>query len=95
MSKPGYYSLHQVAEITGLSPKTLYWYRATDGGGPPSFKIGRTILYPILEFEQWFDARVAFTLRGSVSPGRPPKLPPRASLVSSIHRSFSPTSELP
>jgi predicted DNA-binding transcriptional regulator AlpA len=91
-SKSGHLTIHEVSDITGLSTGTLYWHRYNDSG-PPSYKIGKFLVYPEQELMQWLDARVASTLRGTVFPGRPATLPPRASLVSSIHRSFSPLSE--
>jgi predicted DNA-binding transcriptional regulator AlpA len=93
MPTPGHLTIPEVCEITGLTPATLYWYRHTDSG-PPCYKIGgKQLLYPIPEFERWFNGRIATTLRGTVFPGRPPKLPPSVSPVSSIHRGTAPLSE--
>jgi predicted DNA-binding transcriptional regulator AlpA len=76
----GHFTLPEVSHKTDLSHGTLYWYRHMDVG-PPCYKIGKSILYPIAEFEQWWDARAAATLRGSIGPGRPLK-PAPASPVS-------------
>ena len=80
----GHLTIPEVAEITGLSPSTLYAYRCRNSG-PPCYKIGVHVLYPRQQFEQWFNNRIAATLRGSVFPGRPLKRPPLTSPVSSIH----------
>ncbi|MFT8180071.1 helix-turn-helix transcriptional regulator [Mycobacteroides chelonae] len=53
------------AEITGLPPATLRYYRHM-GRGPASFKIGRRVVYRRSELERWLAEQEAATTRGGV-----------------------------
>jgi predicted DNA-binding transcriptional regulator AlpA len=65
MPKMGYLTIPEVSELTGLTPNTLYWYRHTNSG-PPCYRLGKRILYPVVEFEQWLAARRSATIRGQL-----------------------------
>lgn len=43
--------------VTGLSRATLASLRCR-GGGPPFFKLGRRVVYPLDELRRWRDARL-------------------------------------
>lgn len=47
---------HEAAKYLGVSYNTLKKYRIT-GGGPPFFKIGRSIRYAIEDLEKYLNIR--------------------------------------
>ena len=50
----------EVAEMTRTSPNTLRFWRASGGGlGPPSFKIGRRVMYLESDCLAWIEAQYA------------------------------------
>lgn len=51
-------TLPEVAEILRTSPDTLRWWRHI-GGGPPSGKIGRRVVYREVDVIRWRDAQLA------------------------------------
>ncbi len=44
-----------VAEITRLSAGTLRYWRALEEGGPPSFRLGRRVMYRRADVEKRLD----------------------------------------
>jgi DNA-binding transcriptional MerR regulator len=44
-----------VAEMTRLSAGTLRYWRALGEGGPPSFKLGRRVMYRRADVEKWLE----------------------------------------
>ena len=44
--------MHEVAEITRLSIDGLRWLRQ-HGGGPPSFRLGKRVVYSESELREW------------------------------------------
>ncbi len=44
-----------VSERTGIPVNTLRFYRAQGTGGPPSFKLGRRVVYDESDVEAWID----------------------------------------
>lgn len=60
-------NVREVAEITGISRSTLNKYRRegrTDG--PPSFKIGGRVVYPLAQLSAWTEQRLAGTMGGGL-----------------------------
>lgn len=55
----------QVAELTGVSPGTLRYWRH-DNQGPASFRLGRRVFYRREAVERWIEAQEAATTRGGV-----------------------------
>jgi len=45
-----------VSERTGIPVNSLRFYRSQGRGGPPSFKLGRRVVYDEAEVEAWIDA---------------------------------------
>lgn len=52
MTDPEYFRPIDVSELMGWSLKTLANYRC-EGVGPPYIKVGRSVLYPKVEFYRW------------------------------------------
>lgn len=46
----------QVAAMTGIPEATLRWYRHV-GSGPPSFKLGRRVMYREEDVLAWIEAQ--------------------------------------
>lgn len=55
--------INVVSGMTGATPGTLRYWRSV-GDGPPSFKIGRRVVYRRAEVERWIAEQEAATLRG-------------------------------
>ena len=55
--------INVVSGMTGATPGTLRYWRA-NGEGPPSFKMGRRVVYRRSEVEKWIAEQEAATLRG-------------------------------
>ena len=53
---PDFYSETDLSKRCGISRRTLQGWRQR-GGGPPSVKAGRRILYARVDFDQWLEAR--------------------------------------
>ncbi len=67
MADPAQYeSRQQFAARSGLSERTLEKL-ATDGEGPPFVKVGRRVLYPIAEADDWLRARMVRSTSGRVA----------------------------
>ena len=66
---PRYLDTRQAAEIVGLSPRTLEYYRTT-GQGPAFFKLGGRVRYSVAEIERWVRARRRFCTRERAGPRR-------------------------
>jgi DNA-binding transcriptional MerR regulator len=47
-----YFTTADVAELCRTSPETVRYWRHT-GYGPPSFRVGRRVLYAAAEVERW------------------------------------------
>jgi len=56
-------SLEQVAERLGCSPATLRYWRQMDEG-PPSFRVGRRVVYDEQALDRWIDEQIATTGTG-------------------------------
>jgi DNA-binding transcriptional MerR regulator len=55
MTENRFMTTHEVAELCRTSPETVrYWRHRTTG--PPSFKVGRRVLYEAVEVERWLNA---------------------------------------
>lgn len=50
--EPRFYTTEEVAELCRTSPATVRYWRHV-GSGPPSFKLGRRVLYEINALEEW------------------------------------------
>ncbi|MDG4668642.1 helix-turn-helix domain-containing protein [Mycobacterium sp. 236(2023)] len=46
-------TIDEVSAMTRVSPGTLRYWRHTGVGGPPSFKVGRRVLYRRSVIEEW------------------------------------------
>lgn len=54
------------AEYIGVdSPATMRYWRHV-GEGPPSFKVGRRVLYRKIDVDRWVEERYRLTVRGDV-----------------------------
>lgn len=62
--------MEDVAAEFGLPIKTLRYWRYQGTGGPPSFKIGRRVVYDRADVLNWYDA-----LRQPQPPDNPPPTP--------------------
>ncbi|MGY5131836.1 helix-turn-helix transcriptional regulator [Streptomyces nigrescens] len=51
-TQTAFLNLPQAAEYLGLSPNTLYVWRHRRQG-PPSFRMGRRVMYRITALEEW------------------------------------------
>jgi DNA-binding transcriptional MerR regulator len=51
------------AQRTGLSVRTLRYFRDNDQG-PPSYRLGLRVLYDVADLDSWVADRKAHTLRG-------------------------------
>ena len=47
----------EVASLTRLPEATLRFYRSTKRGGPPSFRLGRRVVYRLEDVENWIEAQ--------------------------------------
>ena len=47
---------NQLADKTGISPRTLQKWR-WEGGGPPYIKLGRSVRYRLSDVLEWLDER--------------------------------------
>ena len=65
---PRYLNTVQAAEVVGLSPRTLEYYRST-GQGPAYFKLGGRVRYAVDEIERWVRARRRYCTRGGERAG--------------------------
>lgn len=52
----GIKSMEWVSERTGIPINTLRYYRAMGTGGPPSFKLGRRVVYDECDVEAWIES---------------------------------------
>jgi hypothetical protein len=52
-----FYSERDLAEVLGVSIKTLQGYRLRGRLGPPWKKLGGSVKYPADQFEQWWQAQ--------------------------------------
>ena len=59
----------EAAALVGLSPRTLERYRVT-GEGPRFLKLGRRVVYPRLELDNWLATKVR---RSTSDPGPSPR----------------------
>jgi len=41
------------AKVLGISPRSLWALTADKGSGIPHFRIGRSVLYPVGELQDW------------------------------------------
>ena len=60
---PRYLNTREAAEIVGMSPRTLEYYRTT-GQGPAYFKLGGRVRYALEDIERWVHARRRYSTRG-------------------------------
>ena len=60
---PRYLDTCQAAEMVGMSPRTLEYYRTT-GQGPAYFKLGGRVRYAVEDIERWVRARRRYRTRG-------------------------------
>ncbi|BBY33376.1 DNA-binding protein [Mycolicibacter minnesotensis] len=58
-----YMSTAAVAEATGINVNTLRYWRSTNQG-PPSFSLGRKVVYRRSELENWIAEQEQVTKRG-------------------------------
>ena len=65
---PRFLNTVQAAEMVGLSPRTLEYYRTT-GQGPAYFKLGGRVRYAVDEIERWVRARRRYRTRGAERAG--------------------------
>lgn len=54
------------AELTGIAEHTLRYWRAVNEG-PPSFKLGRRVVYRRADVEKWMAQQEAATRRGGTA----------------------------
>lgn len=54
----------EVAEMLRTPPATLRYWRHV-GDGPPSFKIGRRVMYRAEDVEAWLEQQYATTASGT------------------------------
>ncbi len=57
----------QVSELTGVPVATLRYWRSRGDKGPPSWRIGKRVVYDLAGTESWLEAEKARTLRGGVA----------------------------
>lgn len=55
-TQTAFLNLPQAAEYLGLSPNTLYVWRHRRQG-PPSFRMGRRVMYRITALDEWVRAQ--------------------------------------
>lgn len=55
--------VEQVSGETGINPGTLRYWRSTNQG-PPSFTLGKRVVYRRSELEKWIAAQEKATRRG-------------------------------
>ena len=65
---PRYLDTRQAAEMIGLSPRTMEYYRTT-GEGPAFYKLGGRVRYAVSEIERWVRARRRYRTRGAERAG--------------------------
>ncbi|MEV6949360.1 helix-turn-helix domain-containing protein [Streptomyces sp. NPDC051172] len=56
MSETAFLNLPKAAEYLGISPNTLYVWRHRRQG-PPSFRMGRRVMYRITALDAWVQAQ--------------------------------------
>jgi DNA-binding transcriptional MerR regulator len=56
----------EVSALTRVPPETLRYFRWR-GEGPPSFKIGRTVVYERADVLAWIEAQKTATGRGGAT----------------------------
>jgi predicted DNA-binding transcriptional regulator AlpA len=56
----------EVAEITRMNVDTLRWLRHR-GESPPSFRLGRRVVYPAAGLKEWIKAQADRTGRGDAA----------------------------
>ncbi|MEU9675731.1 helix-turn-helix domain-containing protein [Streptomyces parvus] len=54
MPEVAFLTLHKAAAYLGISPNTLYVWRHRRQG-PPSFQMGRRVMYRISALDEWVD----------------------------------------
>lgn len=54
----------QVSEEYGVPEATLRYWRHRGEGGPPSFRLGRRVVYRRAEVDRWLSAQESATTRG-------------------------------
>jgi predicted DNA-binding transcriptional regulator AlpA len=59
-------SLAEVSEMTGIPVDTLRYWRATESGGPASYRLGRRVVYDRTAVVAWIDEK-----RGGTAPSEP------------------------
>jgi len=59
----------KAADLLGISPATLAKWRVV-GGGPPYFKLGRAVVYDLIELRKWAEERSRASTRSEVAMGR-------------------------
>ncbi|MFI1865946.1 helix-turn-helix transcriptional regulator [Streptomyces jumonjinensis] len=65
-------SLPQAATYLGLSPNTLYVWRHRRQG-PPSFRMGRRVMYRITVLDEWVRAETLRPARAGSHSATPPR----------------------
>lgn len=65
---PRFLDTRQVAEMLGMSPRTLEYCRCA-GKGPPYYKLGGGVLYALSDVERWVRARRRNSTRGGERAG--------------------------
>lgn len=61
---------NRVAEMVGVSPSTLRYWRSRDEG-PPSFRVGKSIKYLESDVWAWLAGRREESARGEAATGSP------------------------
>lgn len=59
------FTLPEFAATYRVPEGTARYWRHIGEGGPPSFKIGRRVMYRVRDCERWFDAQVAAAIGGT------------------------------
>lgn len=58
------FTLPEFAAQYRVPEGTARYWRHIGEGGPPSFKIGRRVMYRVRDCETWFEAQVAASADG-------------------------------
>ena len=53
MSKPGFYTVEEMQELTGLSRSRIYL--SAQKKDIPSIKVGRRVIFPRLQVDTWLE----------------------------------------
>jgi predicted DNA-binding transcriptional regulator AlpA len=56
--------VYGASQRTGLSVRTLRWRREADQG-PPSYRLGKRVMYDVAALDAWVESEKADSLRGS------------------------------